>query len=113
MKRTPTPRAVCARPDCTTESRQGGWCSKHDAQVRRTGSPYRRDELDDRQSGNQWTNQMDEVLQANPPEITWAPNGKGIMIAVEVHDPHGDSPRRIADPFPFGGSPMKGAGVAR
>ena len=30
----------------------------------------------------------DDVIAANPPRITWAPNGRGVLVAVKVIDPH-------------------------
>lgn len=34
---------------------------------------------------------MDEALEKDPPLITWVPNGKGVMVAAEVHDRHTES----------------------
>jgi len=31
---------------------------------------------------------MDEALEKDPPLIRWVPNGKGVMVAVEVLDRH-------------------------
>lgn len=88
MKRTQTARAACARPDCTDLARDRGYCIRCIALVRRWGVPYRRDEQDDHRSGNTMQQEMDAALNDHPPVIEWAPNGKGILVAVSIYDPH-------------------------
>ena len=38
--------------------------------------------------------EMTAALDANPPVIVWAKDKRGVMVAVEVHDPHAE---RTAD----------------
>lgn len=37
---------------------------------------------------NTYETEMDAALRTQPPVIVWKPNGKGILVAVEVRDPH-------------------------
>lgn len=39
---------------------------------------------------NQVNREMDEALKNRPPVIIWEKNSRGVMVAVEVHDPHGE-----------------------
>jgi hypothetical protein len=34
--------------------------------------------------------EMDEALAKRPPVIKWEKNKRGVMVAVEVHDPHAE-----------------------
>jgi hypothetical protein len=44
---------------------------------------------------------MDQALNDKPPRIRWAPNGKGIQVAVEVDDPYAERPWRRNDDRPL------------
>jgi len=35
--------------------------------------------------------EMDRLLEKAPPIIRWEKNKRGVMVAVEVHDPHGET----------------------
>lgn len=39
---------------------------------------------------NNHCREMDEALKRNPPVIVWAKNKRGVMVAVEVRDPHAE-----------------------
>lgn len=41
-------------------------------------------------TGNRHCREMDEALEANPPQITWRKNSHGVMVAVSVNDPHAE-----------------------
>lgn len=45
---------------------------------------------------NTYETEMDAALNAEPPVIVWEPNGSGILVAVEVRDPHTTRPRKVA-----------------
>jgi hypothetical protein len=89
--------AKCKRPDCGEAPRRGDWCPTHGRQVRRTGSPYRRDELDDMSPVNSYQREMDAALEADVPFIRWEKNRRGVWIAVEVDDPHAEGRRTPAE----------------
>lgn len=40
---------------------------------------------------NSYSREMDALLAAAPPEITWE-NRNGVMVAAEVNDPHTEKP---------------------
>lgn len=83
----------CARPDCTGDARDRGYCIRCIALVRRWGVPYRRAEQMEEQAGHSNAREMTEALDADPPEIVWRQH-KGIQIAVHVHDSHTTVPKR-------------------
>lgn len=39
--------------------------------------------------------EMDAALEARPPQITWIPNGRGVMVATSVDDPHTEKPQSL------------------
>lgn len=41
-------------------------------------------------TANRHCREMDEALQARPPVITWAPNGRGVLVATSIDDPHAE-----------------------
>lgn len=49
-----------------------------------TRSAYRK------KADNAYVAEMDEALAANPPEIVWRNNGKGVQVAVSVKDPRAE-----------------------
>lgn len=40
--------------------------------------------------GNAHTKEMDALLEKDPPLILWEKNRRGVMVAVEIHDPHAE-----------------------
>ncbi len=36
--------------------------------------------------------EMDRLLEKKPPVIHWEPNGRGVLVAVYIDDPHADGP---------------------
>jgi len=40
---------------------------------------------------NTYEAEMTKALEKHPPEIVWRKNNRGILVAVEVHDPHGET----------------------
>lgn len=52
---------------------------------------YRRTEVK-----NTYETEMDAALSAEPPLIVWRPNGKGVLVAVKIRDPHTTRPRKVA-----------------
>jgi hypothetical protein len=50
---------------------------------------------------NQHTAEMAQALEAKPPRIRWAPNGRGIQVATEIEDPHTKKPWRQYDDRPL------------
>ena len=89
---------TCARTDCTVLPKQGAWCPKHARQVTRTGSPYRRDELDDMRAGNKYEREMTEALEADPPVIEWRLDPvRRIHVPWSIYDPHAErASKRVA-----------------
>jgi hypothetical protein len=37
---------------------------------------------------------FDAEIEANPPVIVWEKDGHGVLVAVEIYDPHADCPNR-------------------
>ena len=81
--------STCARPDCSGEARDRGYCIRCIALVRRNGVPYRRSEQREEQAGNSYAREMDEALEMNPPVIEWYQH-KGVQVGVVIHDPHAE-----------------------
>lgn len=44
-------------------------------------------------TGNSYTREMDAALAESPPEIRWE-RRNGVMVAIEVHDPHAATAKR-------------------
>lgn len=44
-----------------------------------------------RKAANTYEAEMNALLEKHPPEIIWRRNNRGILVAVEVHDPHGET----------------------
>jgi hypothetical protein len=86
------PRSPCARADCDLDSNNGKWCVKHERQFRRTGTPYRRDELNDERLANRHRREMDAALEADPPLIRWFKGPGGIKYGTVLRDTHRDIP---------------------
>ena len=84
---------TCARPDCSGEARDRGYCIRCSALVRRWAVPYRRAEQMEELAGNSYAREMTEALEADPPVIVWR-HRKGVQVAVHVHDPHTTVPKR-------------------
>jgi hypothetical protein len=66
---------------------------KHSGLYRRHGSPYTLAEQEDMRAAAEIQREMDALLEASPPVITWANRG-GVFVAAQIHDPHTEKPRR-------------------
>lgn len=42
-------------------------------------------------TANRHCREMDEALAKRPPVITWSPNGRGVLVATSIDDPHAES----------------------
>jgi hypothetical protein len=38
--------------------------------------------------------EMNRALEKNPPVIEWVPNGRGVLVAAHIADPHTKKPRK-------------------
>jgi hypothetical protein len=45
-------------------------------------------------AANAYELEMTEALEANPPVIQWVPNGRGVLVAAAIYDPHTKNPRK-------------------
>lgn len=89
MKWSPQPK-TCGRWDCREPQRQWGFCETHGRLFRRNGKPYRQDELFEMDQRNAYERDMDEALEADPPQIVWRKDNHGILRAVSVSDRHAE-----------------------
>ena len=53
--------------------------------------------------------EMDAALAAQPPEIVWVKNKRGVMVATEVRDPHSETRKRGRAKAPKKARPLTAA----